>query len=105
MPGKRVSKTGFGKSSLICTVLFIVLAVVYWSATHSSPKPLIPEVWFYVFCVLGFVSAMFLAVLAGFYESRWWWLMILPAGGCVYLTAVYLVFVIAFPTGGPRINP
>ncbi len=105
MPGKRVSKTEYGKLSLACTALFIVLAVVYWNATHASPNPLIPEVWFYSFCILGFLSAVVLAVVAGFYESRWWWLAMLPAGGCAYLTAVYLVFVMAFPTSGPRINP
>ena len=105
MSGKRVSNTEYGKLSLLCTVVFIVLSVVYWNATHASPKPLIPEVWFYSFSVLGFLSAMFLAGIAGFRESRWWWLAILPAGGCAYLAAIYLALVITFPTGGPRINP
>jgi hypothetical protein len=57
---------------------------------------LIPGVWFYSFCLLGFISAMVMSAVAGFRESRWWWLAILPAGGCTYLMTMVLVFEIMF---------
>lgn len=55
MPSKIVSKTEYGKLSLACTALFIVLIFVYVHETHSSSKPpLIPYIWYYSFCLLGF---------------------------------------------------
>ncbi|HKV92206.1 MAG TPA: hypothetical protein VJW20_06640 [Candidatus Angelobacter sp.] len=97
MPGKTVSKTEYGKLSLACTALFILFTLIYLYETHSSSKPpLIPDVWYYSFCLLGFLTAIVLAIVAGFRESRWWWLAILPAGGCGYVVMLVLVFAIAF---------
>jgi len=98
MPGKRASRTDYGKLSVICTVVFIVLFFVYSSAVHSSPKPpFVPEQWYYSFCLLGFILAIALAVVAGFRESRWWWLATVPPGGCSFFVTVFMVY--AVPLG------
>jgi uncharacterized membrane protein len=98
MAGKTDSKTEYGKLSLFCTGLFVVLFFVFViSRPQSSSKAaFIFELCFYSFCLLGFLFAIVLAGMAAIRESRLWWLAILPPGGCSYIMVMMLLLTYAF---------